>query len=129
MPPRARKGCERTSKMGKGKDKDTTGNESETKVEKKCFYCGQPGHVWADCWWKAAGEEAQKEGENATYVAAAAWAAPSGWTQAFWDCSAPWSHGWDATDDQAQAPEQIPCVALQFSEVELHERVPKGFLL
>lgn len=123
------KGKAKGKGKGKDKDKDTTGNKSETKVEKKCFYCGQPGHVSADCWWKTAGEEARKGGEDATYVAAAAWAAPNGWTQASWDWSAPWSHGWDATDDQAQAPEQMPCVALQFSEAELHERVPNGFLL
>ena len=76
-----------------------------------------------------AGEEAQKEVEDATHVAAAAWAAPSGWTQASWDWSAPGSYGWDATDAQAQAQEQKPCAALQFPEMELHDRVPKGFLL
>ena len=55
-----------------------------------------------------AGEEAQKEVEDATHVAAAAWAAPSGWTQVSWDWSAPGSYGWDATDAQAQAQEHKP---------------------
>ena len=39
------KGKGKAKGNGKGKDKDATGDKSETKVEKKCFYCGQPGHV------------------------------------------------------------------------------------
>ena len=116
MPGKGKKGKDKGKGKGKakGKDKDKgvdqgkgtpAVKEEEATTEKRCFHCGEAGHVWAECWWRLAGEEAWKAAEDATPVAAAPWAAPWAHDAAAWAAPADYFQAMPLAVPVAEAPE------------------------
>ena len=120
FPGKGKKGDGKGKKGGKGKD------------DKTCHYCKKPGHLKADCRQRQNDEAAQKPKTPAGGEVVCNYCKKKGHKEAVCkkkkkDQQSPRKIA--ATAESAQEPEPIPHTALQLTEGELHERVPKGFLL